>query len=71
MDEGTLTAITIILGLIFTLCMLIVVWFIPVFCSRGNENANKILWLTIFLGWIPLVWLVLLIAALLGRKKNS
>lgn len=46
-------------------------WLIPTFCSRKNENATAILWLNIFLGWIPLVWLVLLLAALLGKKKNS
>ena len=56
--------------IIILLCIIILlIWLTPVFCSRGNENSKKILWLTLFLGWIPFVWLVLLLSALLGKKK--
>lgn len=50
---------------------LICIWFIPVFCSRGNENGCKIFWICLFLGWIPIIWLVLLVSALLGSKKKK
>ena len=64
-----ITNIIDILLIILIFIILIGIWFIPVICSRGNENENKILWLTVFLGWIPFVWLALLISALLGKKK--
>jgi len=50
--------------------IVIMIWLIPTFCSRRNENAKPILWLNIFLGWIPFIWIVLLLAALLGKKKS-
>ena len=52
-------------GIIFA----ILVWFIPIICAKGNENENKIFWLTLCLGYIPPIWVVLLLAALLGKKK--
>ena len=60
-----------IMYLLITLAFVlaIVIWFLPVICSRGNENTKKILWITIFIGWIPIVWIALLISALLGTKK--
>ena len=62
------TILPVIVGII-VISILLLIWLIPIFCSRGNENAKSILWLNIFLGWIPIIWLVLLLAALLGKKK--
>ena len=63
--------VIIIAGFIFFSILFILIWFIPVLCSRKNENATAILWINLLLGWIPFVWLILLLAALLGRKKNQ
>lgn len=60
----------IIAGVILIVIILITIWLIPIFCSRKNENATAILWINLFLGWIPIIWLVLLLAALLGKKKS-
>lgn len=60
----------IIAGVILIVIILITIWLIPIFCSRKNENATAILWINLFLGWIPVIWLVLLLAALLGKKKS-
>lgn len=61
----------IIAGVILIVIILITIWLIPIFCSRKNENATAILWINLFLGWIPIIWLVLLLAALLGKKKSQ
>lgn len=61
----------IIAGIILIVIIFITIWLIPIFCSRKNENATSILWINIFLGWIPVVWIVLLLAALLGKKKSQ
>lgn len=59
----------IIAGIILVVIIFIIIWLIPIFCSRKNENATAILWINLFLGWIPVVWIVLLLAALIGKKK--
>ena len=61
----------IIAGVILIVIILITIWLIPIFCSRKNENATAILWINLFLGWIPIIWLVLLLAALLGKNKSQ
>ena len=61
----------IIAVVILIVIILITIWLIPIFCSRKNENATAILWINLFLGWIPIIWLVLLLAALLGKKKSQ
>ena len=65
--ENTIT----IAGVILIVIIVITIWLIPIFCSRKNENATAILWIDLFLGWIPVIWIVLLLAALLGKKKNQ
>lgn len=60
-----------IAGVILIVIIFITIWLIPIFCSRKNENATAILWINLFLGWIPVIWIVLLLAALLGKKKNQ
>ena len=61
----------IIAGVILIVIILITIWLIPIFCSRKNENATAILWINLFLGWIPIVWLVLVLAQLLGKQKSQ
>ena len=45
----------IIAGVILIVIILITIWLIPIFCSRKNENATAILWINLFLGWIPII----------------
>lgn len=61
----------IIAGILLIVIIFITIWLIPIFCSRKNENATAILLINLFLGWIPIIWIVLLLAALLGKKKNQ
>lgn len=61
----------VIAGIVLVVIIFITIWLIPLFCSRKNENATAILWINLFLGWIPIIWIVLLLAALLGKKKSQ
>ena len=53
------------------LMLYIVLWWVPYMCAQQNKNKKQIFWLTLFLGWFPLVWFILLIAALLGDKVDA
>ena len=68
--EDWLTILGIVIIGLLIIILLITVWFVPTICSRKNENAKPIFLINIFLGWIPIVWVAILIAALLGKKKD-
>ena len=57
-----------VFGIAVVFMMYVLFWWTPFMCAQQNKNKKQIFWLTIFLGWIPLVWFGLLLAALLGDK---
>lgn len=64
---GSLLGIIVIIsGLAIGLLIL----FAPSIIARGNKNGRAVFWVNLLLFWIPLVWLVLLFAALIGEKKE-
>ena len=57
--------------IIFGIAIGLLVLFAPSLVARNNKNGNKIFWINLLLFWIPFVWLILLIAALLGEQKET
>ncbi len=57
--------------------LLIIVWIalffylLPSRIAANNKNANKIYRVNLFLGWIPIIWLILFVAALIGESKEE
>ncbi|MDR1027241.1 MAG: SH3 domain-containing protein [Rickettsiales bacterium] len=49
----------------------LLILFAPSLAARNNKNGKKIFWLNLLLFWAPLVWLILLVAALLGEQKEN
>lgn len=63
-DGGSMLFILIILTLS------LVAWFLPSVIASNNVNYRKIFWVNLLIGWIPIIWLILLIAALVGEKRK-
>ncbi|MDR2685215.1 MAG: SH3 domain-containing protein [Rickettsiales bacterium] len=57
--------------IVFGIGIGLLVLFAPSLVARNNKNGNKIFWINLLLFWIPFVWLILLIAALLGEQKEN
>lgn len=66
MSEDTLFLIFGITAIIITL----VLYFVPTFCAKNTIYYKKILILNIFLGWCPIIWLILLVCSILGTEKK-
>lgn len=50
--------------------ILLAIYFFPTICAKGNDNEDKIFAVNLFLGWFPVVWIILLLAALIGDRKK-
>lgn len=64
----------IIVGVFILALVLWIVWFFYFLPSRiadGNKNANKVYKVNLLLGWIPIIWLLLLFAALIGENRED
>ena len=64
----------IIIGVIVIAFTLLIAWFfyfLPSRVAAGNKNANKIYQVNLLLGWIPVIWLLLLFAALIGESVED
>ena len=57
--------------IIFGIAIGLLILFAPSLVARNNKNGVKIFWINLLLFWIPFVWLILLIAALLGEQKEN
>ena len=60
-----------VFGLMVFFMVYALLWWTPFICARQNKNKDQIFWVTVFLGWIPLVWMILLLSALLGDKVDT
>lgn len=59
-EDDTIISV-IILMLVFLFVFFI--YMLPSKIADNNKNANKIYKVNLFLGWIPIIWLILLLAA--------
>lgn len=53
------------------IALAIFIYMLPARLAANNKNANKIFVLNIFLGWIPVIWLILFACALIGEEKEK
>ena len=70
-DNSIAEDIGIVLLIMLGISIGLLILFAPSIVARNNKNANKIFWVNLLLFWIPFVWLVLLIAAILGESKET
>lgn len=63
---------------IFNIILLVIIAWIALFfyllparLAANNKNANKIYRVNLFLGWIPIIWLILFVAALIGESREE
>lgn len=70
-DASILSVIGVFILIILGLWFLFFMYFLPSRVAADNKNANKIYHVNLFLGWIPVIWLILLLAALIGESKED
>ena len=66
--------VDIAVGVFILALVLWIVWFfyfLPSRIAAGNKNANKVYRVNLLLGWIPIIWLLLLFAALIGENRED
>lgn len=64
------TAVSVII-FIFVLWLAFFIYMLPAKIASDNKNADKIYKVNLFLGWVPVIWLVLLLAALIGESRED
>lgn len=69
-DNATRSNSETFMFIVFIISFIIFVYLLPYFVATNNRNRNKIFFINLFLGWIPVVWLILLLAALTGEKEE-
>lgn len=57
--------------LMFICLLLFFIYMLPARIASNNKNASKIYIVNLILGWIPAIWLILLLAALIGERKEN
>lgn len=67
-EDNTIISVII---LVFVLWFVFFIYMLPSKIAANNKNANKIYKVNLFLGWIPVIWLILLLAALVGENKED
>ena len=66
--------VDVVIGALVVAFILWFVWFfyfLPSRIAAGNKNADKVYRVNLLLGWIPIIWLLLLFAALIGENKED
>lgn len=64
------TAVSVIIFIV-VLWLVFFIYMLPAKIASDNKNADKIYKVNLFLGWIPIIWLILLLAALIGESKED
>ena len=70
-ETSDLPAFVLIIILGIAVWVIWYIYFLPSRIAADNKNADKVYTVNLFLGWIPIIWLVLLLAALIGEQKNT
>ena len=63
-----------IIGIFFLgigIWLIIFLYFLPSRIAANNKNAHKIYKVNVILGWFPIIWLLLLFAAIIGENTES
>ena len=56
---------------ILLLCLAWCIYMLPAKLAKNNKNADRIATVNLLLGWIPIVWVILLILALVGERVDE
>ena len=67
-EDNTIISVIV---LVFVLWLVFFIYMLPAKIAASNKNASKIYKVNLFLGWIPVIWVVLLLAALIGENKED
>ncbi len=67
-EDNTIISVIV---LVFVLWLVFFIYMLPAKIAASNKNASKIYKVNLFLGWIPVTWVVLLLAALIGESKED
>lgn len=67
-EDNTIVSVII---LVLILWLVFFIYMLPAKIAANNKNASKIYKVNLFLGWIPLIWLILFVAALIGESKED
>lgn len=67
-EDNTIISVII---LVFVLWLVFFIYMLPAKIAASNKNASKIYKVNLFLGWLPVIWVVLLLAALIGESKED
>lgn len=57
--------------IITAIYIFLLIYMLPSKIASKNKNARKVYVVNLFLGWIPVIWLILLLAALLGESDEN
>lgn len=68
-DIGEIVFVSLLFILFLWIALFI--YLLPAKIASNNKNANKVYKVNLFLGWIPVIWLILLAAALIGESKEK
>lgn len=60
-----------LLFFIFAICIAWFIYMLPATLAQNNKNAARMYKVNLFLGWIPGVWPILLILALVGERVDE
>ena len=69
--EGIVGGVVVFFVLVLVLWLVWFFYFLPSRIAAGNKNANKVYKVNLLLGWIPVVWLLVLFAALIGDSRED
>lgn len=67
-EDNTIISVIV---LVFVLWLVFFIYMLPAKIAASNKNASKIYKVNLFFGWIPVIWVVLLLAALIGESKED
>lgn len=57
--------------IITAIYIFLLIYMLPSKLASNNKNARKVYVVNLFFGWIPVIWLILLLAALVGESDES
>ena len=70
-SSGIVGGVVVFFVLVLVLWLVWFFYFLPSRIAAGNKNANKVYKVNLLLGWIPVVWLLVLFAALIGDSRED
>lgn len=56
---------------ILLLCLAWCIYMLPAKLAKNNKNAARMYKVNLFLGWIPVVWVILLILGMVGERVDE